>query len=134
MQNECVPLFRGGQPDLSGRATAPIVAGTFVAIAGTPTSGPGLNTSTDGSDLQIVTATAAGDSLGVAATDATTGALIPVLRPGNVVPMIANGAITAGQRVEVGTGGKPRVLASGIARGKATTTAADTATVYIEII
>jgi hypothetical protein len=47
--------------------------------------------------------------------------------------MIADGAITANDPIEVGTAGKPKTRASGVVVGRAISTAADGAIVYVTI-
>ena len=74
----------------------------------------------------------AGKVLGVAAFDAAVGAQVSVIGEG-VVPVTAGAAITAGAEVEVGTGGKAITLASGKAVGRALTTAANNADVYVRL-
>jgi hypothetical protein len=96
----------------------------FVKVSANRQAGPALNTSTSGGNISIAPATAAGAVLGVAAWDGAVGELVDVRR-GGVVPVTASGAITAGDRVEVATGGKAATLASGIAVGYAVSGAAD---------
>jgi hypothetical protein len=138
MANECIPLYRGGDPDLTGHCTTPVTGGTFVALSGTIQSGPDLTTATDGSNFRIATAGAGVSVVGVAAQDAAANKKVAYLRHGNVVPMIADGPITANDPIEVGTAGKPKTRAASGATtahvGKAHTTAVSGAVVYIEII
>lgn len=63
-------------------------------------------------------ASAAGNALGVARSDAASGALVPVDVLGTAVAT-AGAAITAGAHVEIGTAGKVVTLASGKAVGVA---------------
>jgi hypothetical protein len=70
---------------LSVTATAAIVALTFIDFSG-------------------ATATAAGNTAGVACTDGAVGDLVPTDRLGSAV-VTAGAAITAGQRLEVGATG-----------------------------
>jgi hypothetical protein len=133
MANEVTPLYRGGHPDLTGHTTAAVTGGRFVAISGNIQSGPGLVTDANGGNLQVAHAAAGTAAIGVAAYDAGTGKKVAVMQPGNIVPMIADGAITAGGAVEVGATGKPKAIASGVQAGRAVTTAADTAIVYVRI-
>jgi hypothetical protein len=138
MANECIPLYRGGDPDLTGHCTAPVTGGTFVGLSGTIQSGPELTTATDGSNFRIATAAAGTAAVGVSAQDCASNKKVAYLRHGNVVPMVADGNITANDPIEVGTAGKPKTRASSGATtvhvGKAHTTAASGAVVYIEIL
>jgi hypothetical protein len=133
MANECIPLYRGADPDLTGHTTAAVTGGRFVAISAPIQSGPGLTTESSGGNLRVAHAAAGAAAFGVAARDGGSGTKVPILRPGNVVPMIADGAITANDPIEVGTAGKPKTKASGVTVGRATTTAADGAIVYVLI-
>jgi uncharacterized protein DUF2190 len=132
--NECIPLFRGGVVDLTGHTTAAVTGGTFVTLSGDAQAPVALNTSTGGGNYRVATAAAGAKAFGVAAHDAASGKKVPVIRQGNVVPMVADGAITANDEIEVGTAGKPKLKASGVTVGKATTTAANGAVVYVEIL
>lgn len=123
MANECIPLYQPGKHITAAVATA-VTGKTFVDI-----SGATLNPAT-GALISVAPATAAGKVLGVAAFDAAVGAQVSVIGTG-VVPVTAGAAITAGAEVEVGTGGKAITLASGKAVGRALTTAANNADVYV---
>ena len=125
MANECIPLYQPGEHITAAVATA-VTGKTFVDI-----SGATLNPAT-GALISVAPATAAGKILGVAAFDAAVGAQVPVIGEG-VVPVTAGAAITAGAEVEVGTGGKAITLASGKAVGRALTTAANNADVYVRL-
>lgn len=135
----CEPLFTGGKVGITAKATAAItntdVGGKFVAISGTPDSGPALGTGTDGGNIKVATCGAAARAFGVAAFDAAaSGDKIGVHPPGFIVPMIAGtGGITAGQEVEAEAGGNPITLASGKSNGIAINTAAAGATVYVRL-
>lgn len=125
MANECIPLYQPGKHITAAVATA-VTGKTFVDI-----SGATLNPAT-GALISVAPATAAGKVLGVAAFDAAVGAQVSVIGEG-VVPVTAGAAITAGAEVEVGTGGKAITLASGKAVGRALTTAANNADVYVRL-
>ena len=125
MANECIPLYQPGKHITAAVATA-VTGKTFVDI-----SGATLNPAT-GALISVAPATAAGKVLGVAAFDAAVGAQVPVIGEG-VVPVTAGAAITAGAEVEVGTGGKAITLASGKSVGRALTTAANNADVYVRL-
>lgn len=126
--NICVPLFKGGDKDTTVRVTADVVGKTFGAISANIQSGPVITTAVlpttyDGGNLQMATCGAGLKADGVFAYDQTSGGVVPVLGSGNIVPVTAGGTVTAGQQVEVGSNGRAITLASGIAVGKATTSA-----------
>jgi hypothetical protein len=123
--NECTPLFRPGA-DITCLTTGTVVGCTFVDISATRDTTTGL--------IKVVTATAAGLSFGVAAYDAASGARVPVIRgKGSIVPVLFGGAVTAGAEVEIATGGKAVVLASGKPRGRAVETGANGVVSFIEL-
>lgn len=126
MANECIPLYQPGKHLTATVAGAAVTGKTFVDI-----SGATLDPAT-GALISVATATAAGKILGVAAFDAGLAARLSVIGEG-VVPVTAGAAITAGVEVEVGTGGKAITLASGKAVGRALTTAANNADVYVRL-
>ena len=126
MANECIPLYQPGKHLTAIVAGAAVTGKTFVDI-----SGATLDPAT-GALISVATATAAGKILGVAAFDAGLAARLSVIGEG-VVPVTAGAAITAGAEVEVGTGGKAITLASGKAVGRALTTAANNADVYVRL-
>lgn len=68
-------------------------------------------------------ASAAGNALGIAQTDGSTGDLVPVNVLGTAVAT-AGAAITAGAAVEVGSSGKVVTKSSGVTIGRALTAAA----------
>lgn len=112
MANESIPVFRPGR-DLTVTASGAITGKTFVNIS----TGYVLAT---GVIPTVVTATAAGLSLGVAAFDAASGATLPVIAGGGqVTPVTAGGTIAVGAEVEVGASGRAVTIASGIKRGRA---------------
>ena len=125
MANECIPLYQPGKHITAAVATA-VTGKTFVDI-----SGQTLNPAT-GALISVAPAAAAGKTLGVAAFDAAAGAQVSVIGEG-VVPVTAGAAITAGVEVEVGASGKAITLASGKAVGRALTTAANNADVYVRL-
>lgn len=108
MANECAPLFRPGR-DISGLTTAAVTGKTFVDVSATR--------GTDGL-IKVGPAAAGAKALGVAAYDAASGALVPIIR-GGILPVTAGGTIAFGAEVEVGTGGKAITLATGKSVGKA---------------
>lgn len=113
--NVCIPFYEPGGR-ITGFATAAVTGKRFVGVSA------GL--STDG-NISVAHAAAAGVSIGVAAYDAPANARVPVLNgPGFVVPVEAGGAITAGDRVQVGANGTAVTLAAGIPVGVAVNGAA----------
>lgn len=66
--------------------------------------------------------TAAGNAVGIAETDAASGARVPVTALGTALAT-AGAAITAGAAVEVGTAGKLVTRSAGITVGRALTAA-----------
>lgn len=108
-----VPTFTPAH-DVTANVTAAVIGGRVLGVSGTLAA--------DGK-LQCAHAAAAGAAFGVAATDQALGGDVLVYREG-IVPVEAGGAITAGQRVEVGAGGTAVVLAAGVPFGVATATGA----------
>lgn len=133
MANDCIPLYETA--DVSAITTGAVTGSRFVNISATVSSGPGLSTTSEGSNIKVAHATAAGITFGVSRQDAASGAHVGVIgTPGRIVPVTAGGAITAGAQVEVGTAGKAVTIASGVARGQAiNTVAADGDTVYVKL-
>lgn len=128
MANECIPLYRPGG-DVTCVATAAVTGKTFVDLSTAPS--PAL---ASGGNLRVTTATAAGNSFGVAAYDAASGARVPVIRnKGAVVPVTAGGTIAAGAEVEVGATGRAVTIAAGRARGRALEAATTGNDVFIEL-
>lgn len=130
--NTCFPLFETS--DVTFQATAAVTGKRFVAISGDITSGPGLSSTSEGSNFRMAHATAATRPDGVAAYDVASAAKGRVIgTPGRILPVTAGANITAGQQVEVGTAGQAIPLASGIAAGKALTTATSGNDVYVKL-
>jgi hypothetical protein len=113
MQNVCQPLYNEGR-NITGRASAAVTGKRFVRISGN---------STDGVPA-VAHATAAERVWGVSGYDAAEDAILPVIRKG-VVPVTAEGALSADDEVEVGTAGKATVLDTGVAVGVVLFDAAD---------
>lgn len=132
--NTCYPLFETS--DVTFQATAAVTGKRFVSPSATFTSGPGLSSTSEGSNLRMAHTTAAAKAFGVAAYDVASGAKGRVIgTPGRIVPVTAGGAVTAGAQVEVGTTGKAVVLASGIPAGLAvSTSAADGDELFVKLI
>lgn len=123
MANEAKPLFRPGA-DVTALTTGAVTGKTFVGVSATRDTATGL--------IKVAPATAAAKAFGVAASDAASGATVAVLR-GGIVHVACGGTITAGAQVEVGTGGKAVVLASGVAVGQALETGASGAEVLVAL-
>lgn len=109
--NTCVPLFPDPK-DISVRATAAVVGKTFADISANIQSGPAITTAAldaayDGGNVQAATCGVGVKPIGVFAYDRAEGELVPLkCVPGSVVPVTAGAAITAGQEVQSGAGGK----------------------------
>lgn len=127
MANECIPLFRPGA-DITALTTGAVTGKTFVDISATRDATTGL--------IKVATAAASTTirAFGVAAYDAASGARVPVINgPGQIVPVTAGGAITAGADVEVGTGGKVVARTTGVPVGKAVETGVNATDCFIEL-
>src|SRR3954452_3403052 len=94
--------------DITAVATTPVVAQRFVAVSGDRVNG----------NVAVAPAAAAGRVFGVAATDATAGQLVRVVRGASrVVRVTASGGIGANAEVQVGANGTATALAAGKAVG-----------------
>lgn len=122
MANDIQVYAPGAQ--VTGQATAPVVKSTFVAVSG--------NRATNGGNVSVATATAAGRAFGVAAHDAAAGELVTVHRAGTV-RVTTGGVLAAFEEVEVGAAGKAVKLAAGKAVGYALTGAASGALAEIHL-
>ncbi|EFG75191.1 hypothetical protein HMPREF0591_4869 [Mycobacterium parascrofulaceum ATCC BAA-614] len=91
-------------------ATAPITARQFVAVSGDRNASTG--------NVSVAPAAAGSRALGVAAWDAAAGQLVRVAR-GGVIKVLAGGAITAGDPVQVGAGGTAVTATTGVVVGQA---------------
>ncbi|MDR2294693.1 MAG: DUF2190 family protein [Microbacterium sp.] len=126
MANESIPVYRPGG-DVTAKAGAAIVGKTFVNISAA------LDVAA-GTPITVITASAAGLSVGIASRDTAAGAVLHVLRnPGEVLPVTAGGTIAVGDEVEVGANGRAVALASGKARGRAWSAGAAGNDVFIEL-
>lgn len=106
--NECIPFYDDGEI-ITGQATAAVTGKRFLKISGDRTSGPGLATTAEGGNYRVAPADAGGRVFGVASYDVASGAKVPVITgPGTVVPVTADGAISAGDPVSVGAAGKAK--------------------------
>ena len=123
MANELVDIYKPGT-DITGRASAAVTGKRFLKISGDRSGG----------NIAVAPATAGGRTCGVAKYDAASGAVVGIARGNSrVVPVTADGAITAGAEVEVGTAGKAKAKNSGVAVGYALTAAADGADAEISL-
>jgi hypothetical protein len=126
MANESIPLYRPGA-DLTATAGGAVTGKTFVDISAAVSASAGT-------PATVITATAAGLSVGVASRDTASGAKVQVIRgKGSVVPVTAGGTIAVGAEVEVGTSGRAITIASGKARGRAWSAATVGTDVFIEL-
>lgn len=137
--NAIVALFDEAN-DLSAAVTAPVSAGRFLKISATTQGGPALDISTvagpltGGNLIQVAQCIAGDKAIGVAKWDAPTAAdVVGMYTGGQVVPMLAGAAITAGVEVQSDANGQPITLAAGKANGIAVSTAVNAATVYIKL-
>lgn len=122
--NTCVPLFKGGDKDLTVRVTADVVGKTFGRVSGDIQSGPTITTVTlpstyDGGNFRYATCGLGQRADGVFAYDATSGNVVPLIKKGNIVPVTAGAGITAGDEVQSDAAGKAIPLA-GVAAVAAT--------------
>ncbi|MEV8023668.1 capsid cement protein [Microbacterium sp. NPDC080220] len=127
MTNESIPAYRPGADVTATAGAGGVVGKTFVDI-----SGP-LDVAA-GTPITVVTATAAGLSVGVASRDTAAGGKLHILRNvGAIVPVTAGGTIARGAEVEVGSNGRAVTLASGKARGRAWSAGTSGSDVFIEL-
>lgn len=127
MANECIPAYEPGTHLTAIVGSGGVTGKTFVDISAA------LSVSA-GTPATVVTATAAGLSVGVAARDAAVGAKVLVVRAkGAVVPVTAGGNIAVGAEVEIGSNGRAVTLASGKARGRAWSAGTSGNDVFIEL-
>lgn len=127
--NEAIPFYRPGE-DITVKAEGAITGGRFVNISGDRTSGPGLSDTAEGSNYVASTASAAGQAVGVSNYDIADQALGTISSEG-VLPIIADGNLSAGDKVEVGADGKATVFGSGEVVGIAMTGALNDETAEI---
>lgn len=126
MTTECTPAYAPGV-DVTATAGGAITGKTFVNISGA------LNI-VNGTPIAVTTAPAGGLTVGVASTDAPSGAKLAVIRePGAVVPVTAGGTIAVGAEVEVGTAGRAVTRDAGKVRGRAWSTGTAGTDVFIEL-
>lgn len=102
--------------DLTGKASAAVTGGRFLAITG--------NRDATSGTITVAHATAAGRICGVSKRDAALGELVPIARGNSrVVQVTAAANIAAFAEVEVGANGQATTLAAGVAVGYAVTAA-----------
>jgi hypothetical protein len=107
LNNLDVHVYAPGR-NITGEASAPVAAKTFLGIAGDRTMG---------GNLSVATATAGGRVFGVAAYDAATGQLVGVARGGVVRVITGAVALGAGVAVASDAAGHAVAAGSGIAAG-----------------
>ena len=124
--NECIPYFEPGAA-ITAKAEAAVTGKRFVMITDPAEADfNALDDTASGGSIVCSHATAAGLAIGVASYDAAIGGEFYVLaQPGLVLPVTADGAITAGNQVEVGATGKAKAQDAGRAVGVALDTVAD---------
>lgn len=139
--NECIPLYEPGAA-ISAKATAAVTGKRLVAVSGDPDNAnfPGLESDADVASAVTGTnqpkfahATAAERADGVSSYDAPNGGHFYVIGQncGEAIPVTADGAITAGDDLEVGTAGKAAVHSAGVIVGTALNSCADGEDVFI---
>lgn len=124
MTNENVGVYEPGR-DITGRATAAVTGKRFLKISGNRTAN---------GNIAVAPADAAGRVCGVSKYDAASGDIVGVARGNSRVTYVtADGALAAFDEVEVGTAGKAKKFASGVAVGYALSAAADGADAEISL-
>lgn len=141
MANDCIPIFEPGDR-LTVHANVALTGKRFCDVVADAQSGFGLKglaadplAAGIAGNIVAGLCAAAGKALGVVAWDAAIGTKVTVLTaPGMIVPVKSNGAITAGQEVEIATtAGDVKTLASGIAVGRAMASCSSGADCAIEL-
>lgn len=124
MTNDNVGVYEPGR-DITGRATTAVIGKRFLKISGNRSNG----------NIAVAHADAAGRACGVSKYDQpTVGDIVGVARGNSrVTHVTAEGALAAFAEVEVGTAGKAKTKASGVAVGYALTAAADGADAEISL-
>lgn len=110
--NVLIPFYEDAS-HITGQATAAITGKRFVKPSGNRVSGPeapteamiGDSDPTDGGNYRFAHASAGGPAIGVAEWNAAIGTKVGAITEG-IVPVTADGAITAGVLVQVGSAGK----------------------------
>lgn len=142
--NAIVPLLEPAD-DFTGAVTAAVTAGRFLKVSGTYQGGPLLDVSTATSPLtkgnlpQVAPCGAGQQAIGISKWDAPSADDVVGIASGNkIVPMVADGAVTAGDIIMSGATGGAKTWASAASDanhelGVAMSTAVDGATVYVKI-
>lgn len=132
--NLCTPYYEPGGR-LTFEATGAVTGKRFINPSANRDAGPALNTDTGGGNIKCAHASANGQAVGVAEFDVASGSLGSMIAtPGAVVPVTADGAISAGARVMVGTAGKAKAAATGgIPVGVAMSGASDGADCQVQL-
>lgn len=113
--NQMRDIFNPGT-DITVVATTTVAGKTFAAISGPRSQNM----------LSVTTATAGAPTIGVFKYDAAADNMVGIARGSSrIVTVTADGPITAGSPVEVGTGGKAKTADAGTVVGYAVDTAAD---------
>ncbi|WP_255799418.1 DUF2190 domain-containing protein [Mycobacteroides abscessus] len=124
MTNENVGVYEPGR-DITGRATAAVTGKRFLKVSGNRTAT---------GNIAVAPADAAGRVCGVSKYDAASGDIVGVARGNSRVTYVtADGALAAFDEVEVGTAGKAKKFASGVAVGYALSAATDGADAEISL-
>ena len=111
--NQMRDIFNPGT-DITVVATTTVVGKTFAAISGPRSQNM----------LSVTTATAGAPTIGVFKYDADADNMVGIARGSSrIVTVTADGPITAGSPVEVGTGGKVKAADAGTVVGYAVDTA-----------
>jgi hypothetical protein len=112
--NAAVPFYSEGK-EFTCHCGAAVTGKRFVAVSGNQID-----------ERPVVSHAGAGAVvLGVSGYDAALGAGVTVYRKGNVMPVTAGAALTAGQQVQSDANGQAIPLASGVAAGIALADAAN---------
>lgn len=113
--NLCTPFFT--ESNISFQATADVTGKRFVNISANRSGGPGL--SSDKRNIhKMAHAATGGRAFGVAEYDVATGDVGGVFgQPGMIVPVTADGVITAGAEISVGSNGKAKVATAAVQSG-----------------
>jgi len=133
--NECIPFYRPGS-DLTAQVGTAVTGKTFVAISANRQSGPALANTANGGNIVIAPCAANLRAFGVAVYDSPVGDKVPIITTGAVVPVTADGAITAGVDIIVGLNGKAKAqpaTATGVAVGVALSAAVDGAEAQVKL-
>ena len=121
MNNECIPFYEPGGR-LTGHASAAVTGKRFLRVSGNRQNDiQQITDSVGGGNIQVAHATQYGRVIGVSSYDAAINTKVGVLcDPGLVVPVTAEGAISAFEEVMVGATGKATAFDSASAAVAAT--------------